>query len=82
MCRAWFDTPVRAPTLVLSTTRDQLVKRNHVAEYEKAVRRSGIDLQTRTWTDSGHVKMYKSHPEEYRELVRAFTQKHLKQMNK
>ena len=75
--QAFYDNPVKAPTLMLGSERDELVLYKHMLEYSEVARQAGTDIQTQFWCDSGHVRLYKDHQDEYTSLIQSFTRKFL-----
>jgi hypothetical protein len=73
----FYRDPIKVPTLMLGSEHDELVLWKDMCEYADVARKAGIDVQTRSWPDSGHVRLYRDHPTEYANLVREFTKKHL-----
>jgi pimeloyl-ACP methyl ester carboxylesterase len=72
-----YAKPCTLPTLLLASEQDEIVPHKEIIEYRDAVTKAGGKVQTKFWPDSGHIRLSKDHPEEYKALVRAFVQKHL-----
>lgn len=75
--QALYDNPVQVPTLMLGSERDELILHKHMLEYAERARQAGTEVQTRFWSDSGHVRLYKDHQNEYVALIQAFTRNFL-----
>jgi pimeloyl-ACP methyl ester carboxylesterase len=72
-----YAKPCTLPTLLLASEKDEIIPYKDIIEYGEAVAKAGGTVQTKIWPDSGHIRMSKDHPEEYKQLVRAFVQKNL-----
>jgi len=73
----FFAHPFRVPTLMLGSQQDELIPNRDMVEYAEKAARAGVDVRTRFWPDSGHIRLYREHRPEYIDLVREFTKQHL-----
>lgn len=75
--KALFNNPVKVPTLMLASKKDELIRFGHMMEYADRAKQAGVEVHTKFWSDSGHVRLYKDHPTEYVELVQSFAKRFL-----
>jgi predicted esterase len=74
---ALYSDPFRKPTLLLGSERDEILPHSGFVEYRDLLVKKGIPVETRFWKGSGHVRLHKDYPEEYRDAVREFAKKNL-----
>jgi pimeloyl-ACP methyl ester carboxylesterase len=72
-----FRQPWKQPTLLLGSEKDALIPNSELVEYASVARKAGVDLQTRFWPDSGHIRLSLDHADEYKEIVRSFVKRHV-----
>lgn len=75
--QALYNNPVKVPTLMLGSEQDDLIFSKHMLEYAERARQAGAEVKTRFWGDSGHVRLYKDHRDEYVSLIQSFARKYL-----
>lgn len=77
MIKHIYDHPFTCPTLIFSSEKDQLIKNQDVREYEMKARAAGAIVSSKYYPDSDHIRIYRDHRAEYKQLIQEFTHKYL-----
>ena len=75
--RALYKHPIQAPTQMFCSAKDKLIPFDHQLQYAECARKAGVSVTMRVWPDSGHIRMYREHRDEYSALCREFAKQHL-----
>eukprot|EP00128_Syssomonas_multiformis_P011209 Colp12_sorted_trinity150504_noHs@4198 len=66
----------RVPQLYLYSTQDKIIHHKYVENFLNTQKERGSVVETKRWDDSIHVSHYRTHPEEYMQLVTDFMSRH------
>jgi pimeloyl-ACP methyl ester carboxylesterase len=64
------------PTLFLFSEDDQLCEARHTERAAELRKERGFPVETKKWTKSGHVAHLRHHPDEYKQTLLTFMNKH------
>lgn len=67
-----YNDPLKYPSLLFSSLKDDLIPYNDVLEYANNVKKKGVPVQTCVFKDSTHVKGYHDHRDFYRRTISKF----------
>ena len=76
-----FSHPFTMPQLVMGSKHDYIIRFEDMKRYVDAAKEAGVDIHTRFWDDSDHVRLYHDHKQEYISLVKEFTKQQLNKLN-
>ena len=77
-----FSHPFTMPQLMLGSKHDYIIKYEDMKRYYDTAKDAGVDIHSRFWDDSDHVRLYHDHKQEYINLVKDFTAKQLDKLSK
>lgn len=81
MIKHIYEHPFTCPQLIFSSEKDKLIRNQDVREYEMKAREAGAIVTSKYYTDSDHIKMYRDHRPEYKQLIQEFACKYLIESN-
>lgn len=67
-----YNDPLKYPSLLFTSLKDDLIPSKDVLEYADDVRKRGVPVQTCVFKDSTHVKGYHDHRDFYRRTITKF----------
>ena len=65
--------PMDCPELFLFSNADYVVSHKDIETFINAHKNRGIEVFLKRWEDSAHVRHYGAYPDEYQQVINAFT---------
>ena len=65
----WLNNEIRSPALLFASKVDRIGTSEFLEQYAASWRANGVDVTTKVFEDSLHIKHYQTYPEEYIKYV-------------
>ena len=72
-----YKKPFNYPQLIFASKNDQIISFNDINEYLNICKNKNIKINFKFWNDSGHIRLFKDYPIEYKEILNKFIKKNV-----